>query len=138
MGTLLLFPGPIETIYEKKLIVFDLDGTLAVSKSPLSDRMAELSDQLLAKYQICVISGGKYELFQRQLLANLHSSPERLTNLHLMPTSGTRYYRYGKDKKSWGQVYAENLTKDQRSKIIAALNEGLDKSVGVQRKHGAR
>ncbi len=110
----------------KKLIVFDLDGTLAVSKAPLPGRMAKLLDQLLGKYQVCVISGGKYELFQKQLLANLHSSPKRLANLHLMPTSGTRYYRYNKGE--WEQVYAENLAKNQKTKIIKALNEGLDRS----------
>lgn len=111
---------------KKRLIAFDLDGTLAVSKAPLPNRMAKLLDQLLDKYQVCVISGGKYELFQKQLLANLHSSPEHLANLHLMPTSGTRYYRYEKNK--WEQVYAEDLTQNQKNKIIDALNKGLDKS----------
>lgn len=112
---------------KKRLIAFDLDGTLAPSKAPLPDKIAELLDQLLARYQVCVISGGKYELFQQQLISNLRSEPERLKNLHLMPTTGTRYYVYNRDKKEWSQVYAENLTKDQKSKITKALNEGLDK-----------
>jgi phosphomannomutase len=113
---------------KKKIIAFDLDGTLAPSKSPLPDRMAGLLDQLLDKFQVCVISGGKFELFQRQLLGNLHASPERLANLHLMPTSGTRYYTFDVQKGTWKQVYAENLTKQQKLKIIRALNEGLDES----------
>lgn len=110
----------------KKLIAFDLDGTLAPSKAPLPDRMAELLNQLLDKFQVCVISGGKYELFQRQLLANLPSEPKRLTNLHLMPTSGTRYYKFDLKKSDWHKVYAENLTTTQKAKIIKALNAGLD------------
>lgn len=110
----------------KKLIAFDLDGTLAPSKAPLPDRMAELLNQLLAKFQVCVISGGKYELFQSQLLANLPSEPERLANLHLMPTSGTRYYKFDLKNLAWHEVYAENLTAAQKTKIIKALNRGLD------------
>ena len=110
----------------KQLIVFDLDGTLAPSKSPLPDRMSELLNDLLARFQVCVISGGKYELFQRQLLANLPSYPERLANLHLMPTNGTRYYAFEPKKSAWHQVYAENLTRQQKSKITKVLYDGLD------------
>ena len=113
---------------KKKLIAFDLDGTLAPSKAPLPDRIAELLNELLAKYQVCIISGGKYELFQQQILGYLHVEDERLANLHLMPTTGTRYYSYDSGKKEWGQVYAENLTEAQKTKIVQALNEGFDKS----------
>lgn len=109
---------------KKKLIGFDLDGTLAPSKSPLPDKMEKLLTALLGKYQVLVISGGKYQLFQTQLLANLHASPESLSNLHLMPTSGTRYYRFKKGK--WDQIYAEDLSPSQKKKIINALNDGLD------------
>jgi phosphomannomutase len=44
----------------KKVLAFDLDGTLAPSKSTLPPQMGELLDQLLEKYEICVISGGKF------------------------------------------------------------------------------
>lgn len=108
----------------KKLIAFDLDGTLAPSKSPLPDRMEALLTKLLDNFKVCVISGGKYQLFQTQLLANLHANSKQLSNLHLMPTSGTRYYHYKNDK--WQLVYAEDLTKSQKLKIIQALNDGMD------------
>lgn len=45
-----------------------------------------------------------------------------------MPTSGTRYYRYDSDDKHWQQVYAENIPKTQKKKIVGALNRGLDES----------
>jgi len=108
----------------KKIIGFDLDGTLAPSKSPLPDRMEVLLIQLLEKYDVCIISGGKYQLFQTQVLANLHASEQQKSRLHLMPTSGTRYYRYKKNK--WRKVYAEDLSAAQKTKIIKALNDGLD------------
>jgi phosphomannomutase len=110
----------------KKLIAFDLDGTLAPSKSPLPDRMESLLVRLLDSFKVCVISGGKYQLFQTQVLANLHASPRQLANLHLMPTSGTRYYHY--QDNDWRLIYAEDLSQSQKTTIISALNEGLDES----------
>ena len=110
----------------KKLIAFDLDGTLAPSKSHFHDRMVNMFDRLLEKYQVCVISGGKYELFQRQFLTQITEDPDLLAKLHLMPTSGTRYYRFENGK--WTEKYAENFTADQKRKIIKALEEGLEES----------
>lgn len=113
---------------KKKLIAFDLDGTLAPSKSLLPERMKDLLDALLLNYQVCVISGGKYELFQLQVLSQLTDDPELLTKLHLMPTSGTRYYIFDTDKKDWVQQYAEDFAPEQKEQIIKALEEGLEES----------
>jgi phosphomannomutase len=110
----------------KKLIAFDLDGTLAPSKSPGPDRMMALLSQLLDKFQVCIISGGKFEQFQKQVLGNLEASPIQLENLHIMPTCGTRYYRYDVSDDKWHKVYSEDFTEDQKQKIIAALNKGFD------------
>lgn len=110
----------------KKLIAFDLDGTLAPSKSHFHERMVNMFDRLLEKYQVCVISGGKYDLFQRQFLTQITTEPELLEKLHLMPTSGTRYYRFENGK--WVEKYAENFAPADKKKIIKALEEGLDES----------
>lgn len=110
----------------KKLIAFDLDGTLAPSKSHFADRMVNEFDRLLEKFQVCVISGGKYELFQRQFLTQITSDPRLLQKLHLMPTSGTRYYRH--EGGEWIQKYAEDFSSAQKQKIIKALEEGLSES----------
>lgn len=111
---------------KKKLIAFDLDGTLAPSKSHFDPRMVALFDQLLAKYEVLVISGGKYELFQRQFLSQITTEEDSLKRLHLMPTSGTRYYLYQDGK--WKQQYAEDFTPTEKEKIIKALKEGLEES----------
>jgi hydroxymethylpyrimidine pyrophosphatase-like HAD family hydrolase len=42
----------------KKLIVFDLDGTLAPSKSALDGEMSTLLHDLLGVVKVAVISGG--------------------------------------------------------------------------------
>jgi HAD superfamily hydrolase (TIGR01484 family) len=119
----------------KKLIAFDLDGTLAPSKSHFNPRMVALFDKLLENYEVCVISGGKYELFQRQFLTQITSEPHLLAKLHLMPTSGTRYYRY--KNNAWDLQYAEDFTPAEKAKIIKALAEGLEESgYAVQKTYG--
>lgn len=108
----------------RKVIAFDLDGTLAPSKSPLPDRMGAALNHLLDKYQVLVMSGGKFEQFEKQLLSNLKADPQKLKKLHLMPTCGTRYYRF--EKNHWQQVYAEDFKESEKQKIISALNKGID------------
>ena len=58
----------------KKLIAFDLDDTLAVTKSPMTDKMGVLLVQLLEKYEVCIISGGKFEQFQMQVVDRLEAN----------------------------------------------------------------
>jgi phosphomannomutase len=111
---------------KRRVIAFDLDNTLADSKSPIARQMAGLLDGLLRNFQVCVISGGSFAQFERQLLGRLRTAPGELEALHLMPTCGTRYYRFDVATGAWKQVYAEDLTAAQRTKIIAALNKGAD------------
>lgn len=121
----------------KQLIAFDLDGTLAPSKSTLPARMADLMNRLLEKYQVCIISGGKYELFQRQVLTQITLDPALLGKLHLMPTSGTRYYSYDTAANDWKLNYAEDFTPEQKKEIIKALQEGLQESgYAVEKTYG--
>lgn len=112
--------------FVKKLIAFDLDGTLAPSKSHFDPRMVNLFDRLLEKYEVCVISGAKYELFQRQFLTQITKEPHSLSRLHLLPTTGTRYYRFLDGE--WKMQYAEDFTPGEKRKIIAALEEGWDEA----------
>lgn len=110
----------------KKLIAFDLDGTLAPSKSHFNPRMVLLFDRLLEHFDICVISGAKYDLFKQQFLSQITSEPHLLSRLHLMPTSGTRYYRH--EKGDWKLQYAEDFKADEKQQIVQALAEGLEES----------
>lgn len=114
----------------KKLIAFDIDDTLVVTKSPLSDRMSDLLTRLLETYDVCIISGGKFEIFEQNIVERLHASPEALTRLHLMPTCGTRYYRYSLETKSWELQYANDLTDEQKNRITEAL-EIVAKEMGI-------
>jgi phosphomannomutase len=105
----------------KKLIVYDLDGTLAESKSPLDDEMAALLHNLLDVVKVAVISGGDWPQFEKQVLAHLPQDPS-LGNLSLLPTCGTKFFQYQGD---WKKLYSEDFTADEKEKIISSLSKAV-------------
>jgi phosphomannomutase len=105
----------------KRLIVFDLDGTLAESKSTIDAEMAKLLTDLLRVAKVAIISGGDLPQFQSQLLAHLPQENE-IENLSLLPTCGTKFFQY---KDGWHKLYSEDLTAEQRARIISALEKAV-------------
>lgn len=114
----------------KKVIAFDLDNTLAESKSQVPDIMAESLGRLLDKYDVCIISGGRFEQFIKQVVSRLDVSGQQLARLHIMPTCGTRYYRYEDIADEWKLIYHHDLSADQKKRIRAALERGA-KQLGM-------
>jgi hypothetical protein len=106
----------------KRLIVFDLDGTLAESKASIDTEMGTLLDSLLKIVKMSVISGGAWSQFEKQVLAHL-TQDERLKNLSLLPTCGTKFYKY--DSK-WDLLYSEDFTAAEKKKILASLQEATE------------
>jgi HAD superfamily hydrolase (TIGR01484 family) len=113
----------------KRLIVFDLDGTLAESKSALDTEMAALLAGLLAVVKVAIISGGAWAQFEKQILPFL--PPEaRLADLSLLPTCGTTFFQYGQgaDAGGWTALYADNLSPEEKAEITNALKQALKQS----------
>ena len=108
----------------KKLIIFDLDGTLAESKSALDPEMAVLLQGLLDVARVAVISGGDWAQFESQLLAGLPTD-ERLERLSLLPTCGTKFLRY---EGSWSRLYSEDFNDEEKKKILSSFQLALDQS----------
>ncbi len=106
----------------KKLIVFDLDGTLAESKSALDPEMGRLLATLLTVAKVAVISGGDWPQFQLQVLAHLPQD-EHLDNLSLLPTCGTKFYQHAGD---WKKLYSEDFTGNEKEKITDSLQKALE------------
>ena len=75
-----------------RLVLFDLDDTLAMSKSPLMPDMAAALERLLATRHVAVISGTKWELFRDLFIANI--DPSAYPRLLVAPVSGAQIYRH--------------------------------------------
>jgi HAD superfamily hydrolase (TIGR01484 family) len=111
----------------KSLIVFDLDGTLAQSKSALDDEMAQLLKGLLAVVKVAIISGGDLPQFQTQVIDRLPAG-SALQDLSLLPTSGTKFFTYD---GQWRNLYSEDLSDDEKHTIEDALEKAIAQA-GVQ------
>ncbi|XPP27692.1 MAG: HAD-IIB family hydrolase [Leucobacter sp.] len=114
------------------LIAFDLDDTLAPSKSPVEPRMLAVFARLLERTTVAVISGGNFEQFEAQLVNRLEAfehtggiGETELERLHLLPTCGTRYER--REDGAWRTVYRENLSAEERDAALGALREEAER-----------
>ncbi|MDD2657406.1 MAG: HAD-IIB family hydrolase [Candidatus Pacebacteria bacterium] len=110
----------------KKLIIFDLDGTLAESKQPLTDEMALFLAKLLAHTRVAVISGGALSQFLKQVVSKLPVNAN-LAHLSLLPTSGAALYEFQHDDPSnplgtsWKKIYEERLSEKEKDTIESAM-----------------
>jgi phosphomannomutase len=106
----------------KKLIVFDLDGTLAASKSSLDSEMAFLLHDLLGVAKVAIISGGAWLQFENQVLSNLPKD-DLLAKLSILPTCGTQFFQF---TGQWKKLYAEDFTADEKAKIVSSLSKAVE------------
>lgn len=101
----------------KRLIAFDLDGTLALSKQTIDAEMGSLLAQLTQRTIVAVISGGGWPQFESQLVEQMPSSTS-MANLFLMPTSGTRLFRH---EAGWVPVFEDLFSAGERAEIVEAV-----------------
>ncbi|MBI5061702.1 MAG: HAD-IIB family hydrolase [Candidatus Aenigmarchaeota archaeon] len=108
-----------------RAIVFDLDGTLAPSKSELDAEMRSLLVSLLHSKKVAIISGGSFNQFKKQIIDPfakvLHSN---LSNLLLFPTCGAQQYSY---HDSWQRIYALEIPPEEKDRIIKTLDAVIDR-----------
>lgn len=105
-----------------RLVAFDLDDTLAPSKSAVDPRMALLLLELAGRVEVAIISGGQLAQFRTQVVEQLpDAAADVLAHVHLLPTCGTQYYRIGADGIE--TVYAHALTEDEKSRALTAVEE---------------
>ncbi len=114
----------------KKILGFDLDDTLAVTKSPLPDEMAEILGKVLEKYEICIISGADFEQINKQVISRLKVKNHLLNCVHVMPTCGARYYKYDESSETWNMQYAKDLSQSEIEEISRVVEEEA-KNAGI-------
>ncbi|MDE0546015.1 HAD-IIB family hydrolase [Microbacterium sp. C7(2022)] len=103
-----------------KLVAFDLDDTLAPSKTAIAPRMGDLLIALAERVEVAIISGGQLAQFTTQVVDRLpDASADVRARFHLMPTCGTQYYRLAEDAVT--TIYARTLTEDQKTRALTAV-----------------
>lgn len=107
----------------KKVIAFDLDGTLTESKAVMDVEMAHLVSRLAAHKIVLVIGGGSVTQFEKQFLRRLAPSLTGRENLFISPTSGNALYRHR--GKRIEEVYRYALAPREKKKIMAAFEQSL-------------
>jgi phosphomannomutase len=108
-----------------RVVVFDLDKTLAASKQAITDDMADLLTWLLAYTSIAVTSGGKLEQLEQQITERMTQAPDFL-NFYLLPTSGAALYASIQD--SWTKIYAEELSIEEVVRIEKIMETAIQET----------
>ncbi|MBQ3469830.1 HAD-IIB family hydrolase [Candidatus Saccharibacteria bacterium] len=133
---------------KKTVLAFDIDQTLNIAKTPITEEIADLLIACLDHYEICPISGQKFDQFLIQIVNPMLErgvKPTQLEHLHLFVAQGTQYYRYNNtttkkygggpisievskdhpfakyDESKWEQVYSFPLTDEQVKNITFAI-----------------
>lgn len=112
----------------KKIIIFDLDDTLSLSKTLIDSEMSYLLARLLCLRKVAIMSGASFRQIQKQVVAGLEYSRSVWGNLYLFPTCGSSLYHY--DGDGWIEMYSEMLLDKEKEKISDALSLAL-KDVGL-------
>ena len=107
-------------------LIFDLDGTLAVSKSPISIEIGELLADVTKSMNVVIITGGNFDQIKKQVINRLGKNAF-FENFYVLPTSGSSMVEYNVQTKSWDYVYQHDLTSEQKERLIQRLESSLAK-----------
>lgn len=105
-----------------RAVAFDLDGTLAESKSPVTKEMGTILARLAATRPIAVLSGGKYGQFKTQLVP---AFPEdmNLSNVYLFPNCAGYCYHY--EDGEWKILDDHSLTGAEQNEVREAFEVSI-------------
>ncbi|MBU2496881.1 MAG: HAD-IIB family hydrolase [Nanoarchaeota archaeon] len=106
-------------IREGKLIIFDLDGTLTPTKSPIELEMSELFTKLLEKRKVAVVSGADFKQYKKQFIDHLDAE-SNFNNLFLFPTCSSCFYKYDNE---WKKVYELAFSAEEKKRIYDAFEK---------------
>jgi HAD superfamily hydrolase (TIGR01484 family) len=116
----------------KKLIIFDLDGTLTESKSTVTPEVVQAISDLQGPEnedyngrRVAVISGCAWNQFEKQFISKFERFGHKKDNLHLMPVCGAELYEYTGYEIGWVQIYNNNLLLREKAKIYNAMETAI-------------
>lgn len=108
---------------ELRILITDLDDTLAPSKLPIDIEMSNLVCLILNRIDMAVISGASFMKLKQQFADKLGCNTEKLSKLFLLPTNGTSAYVF--TNSGWNKLYSEELTGSEKKQVIKAINQAI-------------
>jgi len=113
---------------KKRIVLFDMDGTLTAARKKISPQMIKLILKLSQTFEIGIVSGSQYSYIEEQLYKLIYHKDLNKKIFHILPCNGTQRYVYS--KKEWrlsSEVNMENyLTEKKFRPIMMALIKLLD------------
>lgn len=110
-------------VINKKLILFDVDNTIAHSGQKISNYIKDIIIQLYNNhYEIGIVGGGSYE----KILYQLDNINKIIEIKYIFSESGSLYYHYNHETSEYDLIYKNNirLHKDY-DKINILIKESL-------------
>ena len=117
---------------DKKIIAFDVDGTLTASKTLITESMANLIKELVKQKMVIAIAGGAFKQMQTQFLPPFLNDESMIPFIHnftLLPTSGSQRYQYDETKREWALIDKEPFPSGVKEKVIKLLQEVIDNPI---------
>ncbi len=114
---------------DKKIIAFDVDGTLTASKTLITESMANLIKKLIKQKIVIAIAGGSFKQMETQFLPPFLNDDSMMPFIHnftLLPTSGSQRYEYNETNREWILTDKEPLSSEVKKRAIKLLQEIID------------
>src|SRR3989344_2299545 len=105
-----------------KVIIFDLDGTLAESKQRISADMADLLVELLKKMPVAVMSGAGFPQFEKQFFSALPDGTP-FEHLYIFPDNAAQCFVFVQG--AWHPRWDYHFSDIERAHILQTLAEAL-------------
>lgn len=117
----------------KKIIAFDQDGTINITKMPIDSEMADLLAHLMEHFKVCVISGTSWDVMKINDIDTIQelNRPVNWGNYLIMPTTGMQFWHFTGKKAlqnqnfidGWEREYAYFLTDEQVNKTTILIEK---------------
>jgi phosphomannomutase len=102
----------------KKIIICDIDGTLAYSDTEVSDKMLRLIKSLQNKYEFVTIGGGNFIHLYNQFIQKYQKKIDK--EIYVYVSSGLECYKI--TKKSIEKIYSNELTNEEKHRIVRVIS----------------
>mgnify|MGYP003135022131 FL=1 len=95
----------------KKIVLFDMDGTLTPARQPMPRNITnKLQTLQAAGFEIGIVTGSDLEYIKEQCKDLFgHFSLDRFS-IHFLPCNGTKYYKFG--DKGFNKIYQKNMREE--------------------------